>query len=142
VATVVLAAGVAGCSSTPAASPTTTGTPATTADSLAPPAACTAGGGGQSLYDVGPIGQAVAAVPLAAGVTLLGTQVIDSARQPGTSEVVIRVCSNEMSERQLAEIGGPLAEAARGAGVPVTLVKISLWVPEGDTIDQALSVDL
>ncbi len=72
-------------------------------------------------------------------VTLkLGVQVITSVDDPATFEVVARVCSDFLMREELVAVGNSIAKAVYAVPTheQVTLLMISPWVPDGDSVKQ------
>ena len=72
-------------------------------------------------------------------VTLkIGVQVITSVDDPGTFEVVARVCSDPLMRDELVAVGDSIAKAIYAVPTHelVTLLMISPWVPDGDSVKQ------
>ena len=72
-------------------------------------------------------------------VTLkIGVQVITSVDDPGTFEVVARVCSDPLMRDELVAVGNSIAKAIYTVPTheQVTLLMISPWVPDGDSVKQ------
>lgn len=95
-----------------------------------------------TLDDTGPIGQAAGAVATPPGVVTMGTQLVTSTDVPGTTEVVVRPCSAGLAEADLIALAAAYAAAIdqSAEGDTVSLLKVSMWVPDGaGSIEQELS---
>lgn len=105
------------------------------------PAQCLAATSAQTEGD--PIAEAAATASLPEGVTLhLGTQVITSTHEPGDFEAVSRICSAPLTEDEHRAIATEVARAiyASGVGESLASLRVTSWVPDGETITDAGSL--
>ena len=68
----------------------------------------------------------------------LGVQVITSVDDPGMFEVIARLCGGPLQEEELLTAGNSIAKAIYSVPTrdQVTLLMISPWVPDGDSVKQ------
>lgn len=130
-----------GCATEDTADTTTTAANAATDAPAAsgPPEACTA-----SVLegDTGPIGQAVEAVPLPDDAVLLMAQVVTNSDVPGSFDVVVRVCSPKVGDDEIRALATELATAVAASGEPVESMRVPMWAPAGDTIEEYRQANL
>lgn len=121
-----------GCSSSDSADETTTTEATATTEAAAVPANCTTSASDNTFEDETGIGAALADVPMPDGVILVGTQTVTSTDDPGSYDVVARVCSSGLDEASHRSVATDLATAAEGAERPeIASMRVSSWIPEG-----------
>jgi hypothetical protein len=136
-----------GCATEDSADTTTTIDTTTTAAPAAmeapavsgPPEACTAS---VREGDTGPIGQAVESVPLPDDAVLLMAQVVTNTDVPGSFDVVVRVCSPKVDDDAIRALATELATAVAASGEPVESMRVPMWAPVGDTVDEYRQANL